>query len=135
LGDEHEAVHMRRTVLEATALRRIEPPQHAPARAPFDREIRQMGNRLYVGNLAFSTDEQSLQSVFSRFGAVDEVKVVMDRETGRSRGFAFVSMADATGAKSAMTGLDGQLVDGRALRVNEAEERQSNQRGGPRRSW
>jgi cold-inducible RNA-binding protein len=100
-----------------------------------------MTNRLYVGNLSFNTDEQSLQSAFSKFGAVDEVKVVMDRETGRSRGFAFVSMADANSAQRAITEMDGQLVDGRALRVNQAEERQSggggggSNRGGPRRGW
>jgi cold-inducible RNA-binding protein len=94
-----------------------------------------MANKLYVGNLAFSTDQESLQSVFSRFGTVDEVKVVMDRETGRSRGFAFVSMADADGAQKAMTELNGQMVDGRALRVSEAEERERGgpSRGGPRR--
>ncbi|MET0286452.1 MAG: RNA-binding protein [Polyangiales bacterium] len=91
-----------------------------------------MGNRIYVGNLSFNTDEQSLQSAFSRFGAVDEVKVVMDRETGRSRGFAFVSMSDADGARKAIAEMDGQMVDGRALRVNEAEERQAGNRGGPR---
>jgi cold-inducible RNA-binding protein len=133
LGDEHEAVHMRRAVLEVTALRRLYLPQHALARAPFTERETSMGNRLYVGNLAFSTDEQSLQSAFSRFGTVDEVKVVMDRETGRSRGFAFVSMADADSAKKALAGMDGQQVDGRTLRVNEAEERQGGQRGGPRR--
>lgn len=95
-----------------------------------------MANRLYVGNLAFSTDEQSLQTVFSKFGTVDEVKVVMDRETGRSRGFAFVSMSDANGAKKAIAEMDGQLVDGRALRVNEAEERERGSfRGGARRGF
>jgi cold-inducible RNA-binding protein len=87
-----------------------------------------MSNRLYVGNLSFNTIEDSLQAAFSRFGEVSEVKVVMDRETGRSRGFAFVSMADAEGARAAISQMDGSMLDGRALRVNEAEERQ--QRGG-----
>jgi cold-inducible RNA-binding protein len=87
-----------------------------------------MSNRLYVGNLSFHTSEQALQDAFSRFGEVIEARIVMDRETGRSRGFAFVSMADAEGARKAIAQLDGSMVDGRALRVNEAEERQ--QRGG-----
>jgi RNA recognition motif-containing protein len=87
-----------------------------------------MGNRLYVGNLSFNTDEQSLQSAFSRFGEVSDAKVVMDRETGRSRGFAFVTMADGDSARQAIAQMDGTMLDGRPLRVNEAEERQ--QRGG-----
>jgi RNA recognition motif-containing protein len=89
-----------------------------------------MSNRLYVGNLSFNTNEETLQSAFSRFGEVSEVKIVMDRETGRSRGFAFVSMADSNGAKSAIAQMDGTMVDGRALRVNEAEERQQRSGGG-----
>jgi len=87
-----------------------------------------MGNRLYVGNLSFNTNEDTLQDAFSQFGDVSEIKIVMDRETGRSRGFAFVSMADADAARKAIAQMDGAMVDGRSLRVNEAEERQ--QRGG-----
>ena len=87
-----------------------------------------MSNRLYVGNLSFNTSEDTLQQAFSRFGEISEVKIVMDRETGRSRGFAFVSMMDNQGARSAISEMNGAMVDGRALRVNEAEERQ--QRGG-----
>ena len=87
-------------------------------------------NRLYVGNLSFDTSEESLQSAFSSFGEVSEVKIVMDRETGRSRGFAFVSMADASSARNAIAKLDGSMLDGRALRVNEAEERQQRSGGG-----
>jgi cold-inducible RNA-binding protein len=89
-----------------------------------------MSNRIYVGNLSFNTDEHSLESTFSRYGQTQEVKLVMDRETGRSRGFAFVSMADVDSARKAIAELDGQMLDGRALRVREAEERSSGGRSG-----
>jgi RNA recognition motif-containing protein len=87
-----------------------------------------MSQRLYVGNLSFHTTEQGLHDVFAAYGEVGEAKIITDRETGRSRGFAFVTMADAQGAKNAMSKLDGYQLDGRALRVNEAEARE--QRGG-----
>src|SRR4051812_30993162 len=80
-----------------------------------------MENRLYVGNLAFQTTEDELMSAFAQFGAVTEVKLVLDRESGRSRGFAFVSMADGDGASKAIAEMNGALLAGRALRVNEAE--------------
>ncbi|MDP3276743.1 MAG: RNA-binding protein, partial [Deltaproteobacteria bacterium] len=86
--------------------------------------------RLYVGNLAFHTTEDSLLSVFARFGDVAEVKLVLDRETGRSRGFAFVTMATPEGATKAIAEMDGQSLDGRALRVNEAEARPPRAGGG-----
>lgn len=89
-----------------------------------------MSNRLYVGNLSFHTNEQTLRDEFSGCGDVTEVKLVMDRETGRSRGFAFVSMSDATGARNAIAQLNGHMLDGRSLRVNEAEERQQRSGGG-----
>ena len=89
-----------------------------------------MGNRLYVGNLSFHTSEDALQEAFAQFGEVSEVKIVTDRETGRSRGFAFVSMADENGARDAIAQLNGASLDGRALRVNEAEERQQRSGGG-----
>jgi cold-inducible RNA-binding protein len=84
-----------------------------------------MSNRLYVGNLSFNTSEDSLRGAFGRFGDVTEVKIVTDRETGRSRGFAFVSMADSSGAGQAISQMNGTMLDGRDLRVNEAEERQA----------
>ena len=80
-------------------------------------------NRLYVGNLSFNTSEDSMREVFSQFGEINEIKLVMDRETGRPRGFAFVSMANADSARRAIAGMDGAMLDGRALRVNEAEDR------------
>jgi cold-inducible RNA-binding protein len=80
-------------------------------------------NRLYVGNLSFDTSEEALRDAFSHFGEVGEVRIVMDRDTGRPRGFAFVSMADAEGARRAIAQMDGTTFGGRQLRVNEAEER------------
>jgi RNA recognition motif-containing protein len=91
-----------------------------------------MNNRLYVGNLSFHTTEDVLQAEFAKFGEVAEVKLMIDRETGRSRGFAFVSMATEEGAKSAIEAMNGALLDGRPLRVNEAEERRSGGGGGGR---
>jgi RNA recognition motif-containing protein len=87
-----------------------------------------MGNRLYVGNLSFDTNEETLLQAFAQYGDVQEARIVTDRETGRSRGFAFVSMADEQGAKEAIAQMNGAMVDGRSLRVNEAEDRP--QRGG-----
>jgi len=82
-----------------------------------------MSNRLYVGNLSFNTTEESLSSAFSAIGEVRETTIVMDRETGRSRGFGFVAMADAGTAQRAISELNGSELDGRALRVNLAEQR------------
>jgi len=87
-----------------------------------------MNNRLYVGNLDFHTTENTLQAEFARCGDVEQVKLILDRETGRSRGFAFVTMVDEAGAQKAIAEMNGATLDGRSLRVNEAEDRQ--QRGG-----
>jgi cold-inducible RNA-binding protein len=87
-----------------------------------------MNNRLYVGNLAFHTTEDGLQRAFSQFGNVEEVKLVLDRESGRSRGFAFVSMGSDDEANTAIQSLNGAELDGRELKVNIAEARGS--RGG-----
>lgn len=99
-----------------------------------------MGNKLYVGNLAYSVRDEDLQQAFSAFGAVQSAKVMMDRETGRSKGFGFVEMGSDADAQSAINGLNGQAISGRAVVVNEArprEERPSGFRspygGGPRR--
>jgi RNA recognition motif-containing protein len=89
-----------------------------------------MGNRLYVGNLAFHTTEDTLMRTFAQLGDVVEAKLVIDRETGRSRGFGFVSMASADDAQRAINELNGADLDGRALRVNEAEERRPRGGGG-----
>lgn len=87
-----------------------------------------MSTRLYVGNLSFNSDEQTIRNAFAAIGDVQEVHLPTDRESGRPRGFGFVTMGSAQGAQEAIARLDGQMLDGRPLRVNQAEERQ--QRGG-----
>ena len=82
-----------------------------------------MGKRLYVGNLSFNTTELELREVFSQYGTVAETKMVTDRETGRPRGFAFVEMGSDQEAKEAIEQLNARELGGRALTVNEAQER------------
>jgi cold-inducible RNA-binding protein len=89
-----------------------------------------MNNRLYVGNLAFHTTEDTLLQMFAAAGTVSEAKLVLDRETGRSRGFAFVSMSTDAEAQAAIDQLNGADLDGRALKVNIAEERRPGGGGG-----
>ena len=89
-----------------------------------------MGNRLYVGNLSFSTTEEMLKDTFAEFGDVVEAKLMIERETGRSRGFAFVELASADAARTAIEQMNGAVLDGRSLRVNEAEDRPDRGRGG-----
>ncbi len=79
--------------------------------------------RLYVGNLPWSSTEDDVREMFEAIGSVESVALITDRETGRSRGFAFVEMSPEN-AQKAMQDLDGKDIDGRALRVNEAQERQ-----------
>jgi hypothetical protein len=83
-----------------------------------------MGNKLYVGNLAYSVRDEDLNEAFGAFGAVNSAKVMMDRETGRSKGFGFVEMANDADAQSAINGLNGQAIAGRAVVVNEARPRE-----------
>ena len=87
-----------------------------------------MSKRIYVGNLPWSTTSSELQELFSAHGAVTSADVITDRETGRSRGFAFVEMESDEGGNAAIEALNGQDVGGRALVVNEAREREP--RGG-----
>ena len=89
-----------------------------------------MNNKLFVGNLAFSTTENDLQDAFAAFGTVMEVNLMMDRETGKSRGFAFVTMATAEEAERAIQGLSGKNVGGRDLTVNVARPREERAPGG-----
>jgi cold-inducible RNA-binding protein len=89
-----------------------------------------MGNRLYVGNLSFQSNSDSIRTTFAAFGSVTDVHVVMDRESGQSRGFAFVTMGSAQEAAKAIAQMNGATLDGRELRVNEAEERPSRSGGG-----
>ena len=90
-----------------------------------------MGTRLFVGNLSWNSTEDSIAQAFEQDSrGVKSVTIVTDRETGRSRGFAFVEMANEADAQAAIQALDGMELDGRALRVNEAQERQSGGGGG-----
>ena len=89
-----------------------------------------MGNKLYVGNIPFSTTEEELRGIFEQHGPVARVSVITDRETGRPRGFAFVEMQDEGAAESAMRALDGTDLGGRSLRVNEAQDRRGGGGGG-----
>lgn len=79
--------------------------------------------RLYVGNLPYSSDNDSLREAFSEFGEVSDVHIVTDRETGRSRGFGFVELPDAAAANNAIEQMNGREMDGRTLTVNEARPR------------
>ena len=83
-----------------------------------------MGNKLYVGNLAYSVRDESLQTAFGQFGTVTSAKVMMDRETGRSKGFGFVEMSSSAEAQAAMNGMNGQPLEGRSIVVNEARPRE-----------
>ena len=90
-----------------------------------------MSKRLYVGNLSYDTRDDALIAAFEQEGRkVSSVHVVTDRDTGRPRGFAFVEMASDQDAQSAISAMDGHELDGRALRVNEAEERKPRGGGG-----
>ena len=93
-----------------------------------------MGKKLYVGNLAFSVDSESLTSLFAQYGTVESAKVITDRDTGRSKGFGFVEMADDNAAQEAIRGLNDTQQNGRPLTVNEArpKERSGGGYGGGR---
>jgi cold-inducible RNA-binding protein len=102
-----------------------------------------MGRRLYVGNLSYGTTELDLRDTFGKLGTVTDAKVVTDRETGRPRGFAFVEMSSDQEAQTAIAELNGRELDGRAVTVNEAQERSGGGgrggggggRGGGGRRW
>lgn len=89
--------------------------------------------KLYVGNLPFSTTDAELREMFSAHGQVDSAQIVMDRETGRSRGFGFVEMGDATQAQNAINAINNSNVGGRTLVVNEARAKEAS--GGGRGGW
>lgn len=91
-----------------------------------------MGKRLYVGNLNYATTDDDLRTLFSEHGAVTSAQVVMDRDTGRSKGFAFIEMSSEGEAKTAMEALNGTELRGRALRINEAKPREDRGGGGGR---
>ncbi len=91
-----------------------------------------MGTKLYVGNLSYSTTEDQIRTLFSQAGDIAEIAFIMDRDTGRPKGFGFVTMATEEGAQEAIKRFNGQTVDNRALTVNEARPREerSNSGGG-----
>ena len=95
---------------------------------------------IYIGNLSFDTTEEQLRQAFEAFGEVSEVKIITDRDTGRPRGFAFVEMSSQDEATAAISGLNGQDLNGRTLNVNEARPRNEGgggrgRGGGRNRSW
>ncbi|MBX3271962.1 MAG: RNA-binding protein [Sandaracinaceae bacterium] len=89
-----------------------------------------MSNKLFVGSLSWGTDDHSLRAAFERFGEVTDAKVITDRETGRSRGFGFVTFADASAANQAAREMNGAELDGRSLNVDIAQERSRGGGGG-----
>ena len=88
---------------------------------------------IFVGNLSYSSTEETLQELFQEFGEIESAKIITDRETGRSRGFGFVEMNDDEQAQAAISALDGKDLDGRALKVNEARPRRERSDRPPRR--
>jgi len=91
-----------------------------------------MGRKLYVGNLPYSATEQSLREAFAASGTVDSVSVITDRDTGQSKGFAFVEMSSDQEAQAATQAMNGKMLDGRQIKVNEAKPRESRGGGGGR---
>jgi RNA recognition motif-containing protein len=92
-----------------------------------------MGNKLYVGNLSYEIQDRDLQELFAQYGTVSSAKVVMDRDTGRSKGFGFVEMSTDAEAEASISALNGQEVGGRALTVNEARPKEDRGGSGDRR--
>lgn len=90
---------------------------------------------IYVSNLSFHTSEADLKDLFSKFGAVSSVKIIMDRETNRSRGFAFVEMPSQEEGNAAMTGLNNKEIEGRPLSVSLAREKENRSGGGGKDSF
>ena len=89
-----------------------------------------MGRKLYVGNLPYSATEQSLREAFATSGTVDSVSVITDRDTGQSKGFAFIEMSTDQEAQAATQEMNGKMVDGRQIKVNEAKPKESRGPGG-----
>ena len=89
-----------------------------------------MGNKLFVGGLSWNTSDDGLRAAFEPFGQVTDAKVITDRETGRSRGFGFVTFSDGESSKDAIAKMDGADLDGRTIRVNEAEDKPRTGGGG-----
>ena len=89
-----------------------------------------MGKNLYVGNLSYDVNDEALEGLFGNHGTVESAKVIMDRDSGRSKGFGFVEMSNDEEAQAAISALDGQECDGRNIKVNEAKPREDRGGGG-----
>ena len=90
-----------------------------------------MSKKVFVGGISWNTDDEGLRQAFERFGAISDAKVITDRDTGRSRGFGFVTFDEDASASQAISEMDGQNLDGRTIKVNEAQDRpRNNNRGG-----
>src|SRR5947209_17819148 len=98
--------------------------------SPLSNCLEEEVKNIFVGNLAFSCTEETVRSLFERYGAVNSARIMTDRDTGRSRGFAFVEMENETEADQAITALNGYTMDGRALNVNEARPKPDRGFGG-----
>lgn len=94
-----------------------------------------MGTKVFVGGLAWATTSESLRAAFEPHGTITEAKVVDDRETGKSRGFGFVTFTEAESCKRAIEAMNGAMLDGRSIRVNEAENKPRSGGGGGDRGW
>uniref|UniRef100_A0A804N665 RRM domain-containing protein n=1 Tax=Zea mays TaxID=4577 RepID=A0A804N665_MAIZE len=92
--------------------------------------IRCMSSKLFVGGISYQTDDHSLRDEFAKYGQVIEARIIIDRESGRSRGFGFVTYTSSEEASAAITALDGKTLDGRSIRVNHANEKTGGFRGG-----
>lgn len=89
-----------------------------------------MSKKLFVGGLSWGTSENNLRDAFERFGEIEEARVITDRQTGRSRGFGFITFEDENAAQQAISEMDGTTLDNRSIKVNEAQERQPRRGGG-----
>ena len=97
-----------------------------------------MDKKLYVGNLSYNTTDEKLRSLFAEYGEIESVNVITDRETGRPRGFGFVEMTTQQAAEAAISGLNGKMVDDRAIKVNKAKpqpDRDRRQNNRDRSGW
>ncbi len=91
-----------------------------------------MGKKVFIGGLSWNTNDDTLRHAFEPFGNVDDAKVIQDRDTGRSRGFGFVTYSDNEGAQKAISAMNGKELDGRTIKVNEAEDKPRSSGGGGR---
>jgi RNA recognition motif-containing protein len=103
-----------------------------PKREFGEKDVSEMANKLYIGNLSYNTTEEDLRELFSSYGTINSLNIISDRDTGRPKGFGFIEMSTAEEAKAAIDGLNAREVDGRQIKVNEANDRPPRQSGGGR---